>query len=78
VNPFEGAVIKRLTVVSQTGVKQYVLGDRINGKALDRIELQALDIGEETVHYYCGFAFTNVQPLVFSVSVNCPHEIEYV
>lgn len=77
-NLFEGANIIRITIVSAQGVKQYAVGDRVNGKTITSIVLQALDIGEETVHYYCGIAANHVQPLAFSVAVNCPHEIEYV
>jgi hypothetical protein len=76
-DPFEGANIARITIVSSQGVKSYHLGDRVNGKTIDKIALVSLDIGEETVHYYSGFATNHAQPVVFSVSVNCPHEIEY-
>ena len=78
-NPFEGANIYRITVVSSQGVKSYRLGDRVGniGKTIDKITLVSLDIGEETVHYYCGYASNHAQPVAFSISVNCPHEIEY-
>lgn len=77
-NPFDGAPISRITVITASGVKSYAVGDKFNGKTIEHIVLQKMPVSEKkNQYYYCGIDTHHVQPLVFSVSVNCPHEIEY-
>lgn len=77
-NPFDAAPIARITVITEVGVKSYAVGQQINGKKIEKIVLQKMPVSDKkNQYYYCGFDTNHVQPLVFSVSVNCPHEIEY-
>lgn len=71
--------IKCLTVITVNGVKQFKVGSRVGEKPvlLERIVLQQMKLGDDPVYYYCGFNMERTQPMLFAISINCPHEIEY-
>lgn len=66
--------IKSLTIVSQQGVKEYVVGEMYNGLILQRIEDKSAEFPDSIIVIYIGFTVNN--NIVFE-AINAPIEVQY-
>jgi len=66
--------IKSLTIVSQQGIKEYIVGKDYKGLLLARIDDKSQEFPDSTVIIYQGFTHSN--ELVFE-AINAPIDVQY-
>jgi hypothetical protein len=68
--------IKEVTITTAQGVRQYSLGDSVNGMILSKIEEKPLYIDGDPFTFYVGS--TEADEMIFKVSALAPLCIEYI
>ena len=68
-------MIQRIDLVTSTGAKSYIVGDKVNDKIVDRIGVQSLHFQGDPYDHYVGY--TKGGEMIFSINCLTPCVVEY-
>lgn len=69
-------MIHRIDLVTSSGAKTYLIGDKVNGKNIDRIGVVSLHFQGDPYDHYVGY--TKEGEMIFSINCLTPCVVEYL